>query len=148
MRRVAIVALCALALAPAVEAAPRPTGGTTLQIPQNQAVRLTLSQPAKSMVVANPEIADINVSDADSLIVIGKRVGATSLFVVDRNGRTILQRTVVVTRPADPSPQMTYFRGAKPQTFRCAPDCTPQKAEQDSPFSGLSSFFSGFSNDE
>ena len=148
MRRVAIAAMGALALAPAVEAAPRPAAGAALQIPQNQAVRLTLSQPAKSMVIANPDIADINVSDADSLIVIGKRVGATSLFVVDRNGRTILQRTVVVTRPADPSPQVTDFRGAKPQAYRCAPDCTPQKAEQDGPFSGLSSFFSAFGSED
>ncbi|WP_217496116.1 type II and III secretion system protein family protein [Brenneria rubrifaciens] len=49
-----------------------------------------------TVFVADPEIADVQSPAEGAVLVLGKRVGTTSLYVLDAAGKPLLQRTVVV----------------------------------------------------
>lgn len=58
---------------------------------------IKLSAPASSVVVADPEMADVQVISPSLLFVHGKKVGETSLFAVDNEDNTIYNATISVT---------------------------------------------------
>jgi len=119
MRRLKIAAVVALLFAlPALA----PAATSALMVHVDQGTRVSLSRPARDIVVANPGIADVTLLDAHNIVVLGKAVGSTSLLVVDAAGRTILDRQVVVST-ADAG-RMSFYRGAAAvQDFACSPGC-------------------------
>ena len=58
-----------------------------------------LSEPAKTVFVANPDIADVQVPTPTSFLVYGKKPGTTTVFAISESGATI-SYTVHVSRPA------------------------------------------------
>jgi len=87
----------------------------------DQATRVTLSRPARDVIVGNPGIADVNMLDARHLVVTGKSYGVTNLVVTGPSGRTILSRQIVVGAPA--AGQVTMHRGVDVAQYACAPRC-------------------------
>lgn len=57
---------------------------------------LRLQEPAGTVFVANPEVADVQVPDPNSVFVLGKRAGTTTLYVLGEDGHTLLQRQISV----------------------------------------------------
>jgi Flp pilus assembly secretin CpaC len=55
--------------------------GTRLYVGTDKAFILGLSEPARKVAVANPNIADVQVMNPNQLLVNGKAVGVTSLVV-------------------------------------------------------------------
>lgn len=49
-----------------------------------------------TVFVADPEIADVQSPAEGAVLVLGKRTGSTSLYVLGAQGKTLLQRTLVV----------------------------------------------------
>ncbi len=118
MRRLPLAALAfALALA-------GPALAESLQVRIDQAARLVLSSPARDVIVGNPAVADVTIIDGRSLIVTGKGYGVTNLIVVDRAGRTIVDRQVVVSGPE--GGQVSFYRGASVYNYSCSPRCERQ----------------------
>jgi Flp pilus assembly secretin CpaC len=114
MRRIALAVLAAsLFAAPAL--------AQSLTVRTDQAVRIALASPAKDVAVGNPAIADVTVMDERNILVLGKSFGTTNVVVLDRAGRMILDRTIIVTS-AD-SGQVTLYRGGKSSGFACSPRC-------------------------
>jgi len=128
MRRPIIAAVAALLFAlPALA----PAATSALMVNVDQGTRVSLSRPARDIVVANPGIADVTLLDAHNIVVLGKAVGSTSLLVVDAAGRTILDRQVVVST-ADAG-RMSLYRGAgSVQDFACSPSCAQVGAKSES----------------
>lgn len=121
-----VVALAAAAVAGSAMAAE------TLNVKLDQSARITLRQPIRDVVVGNPAVADVSMLDGNSLVVVGKTYGVTNLLIVDRAGRTIMDRDIVVTAPD--SGAVSLFRGAEQRTYSCAPRCermTPAGAGKD-----------------
>ncbi len=58
---------------------------------------IRLESPIVSVVVADPETADVQVVSPKLLFVRGKKVGETSLYAVSANDETVLDATVEVT---------------------------------------------------
>lgn len=92
MKRLLILLLFLL-LSPCVQAG---SATPTLNISVDHGVPLTLSAPATSVFIANPDIADVQVMSPTSIMIFGKRTGETTFMASDSNGRTLAQRTVVV----------------------------------------------------
>ena len=93
----AIIAIAALSLLiglmpKAIAAAPLPV--MSLHVGEGQLVRL--SQPADSVFVANPEIADVQISGPRAVLVFGVRTGRTTLYALRASGQTIVAREVWV----------------------------------------------------
>ncbi len=69
-------------------------GALTLAVGQGSLIQLT--QPAATVFVANPEIADIQIAGPQSIFVFGQSIGRTTLFALDDKGAPLLQRDVSV----------------------------------------------------
>jgi len=90
----------------------------------DQAQRVQLSGPAGSVIVGNPEIADVTVVDANTLYITGKGYGVTEVVAVDPIGRTVFQSQVVVTA-GDGAGRVRMWRGAQSTEMACAASCSP-----------------------
>jgi pilus assembly protein CpaC len=63
----------------------------------NKGTLVRLSQPASTVFVADPEIADIQMKTAGLVYIFGKKAGETALFAVDDRERVVLNTTLVVS---------------------------------------------------
>jgi hypothetical protein len=118
----------ALALAPAAALA------ASMGVPLDQSALVTLSAPARDVIVGNPAIADVSVSDQRHLIVTGKGPGVTNLLVTDAAGRTIFNRQIVVSGAS--ADRIALINGSTITRYACAPVCEPVGAAQGAPAGG------------
>jgi hypothetical protein len=108
----ALAALCSSASASAA-AAP---GGLTVALHESR--RIPLAGVASTVVVGDPNVADVAMSDTHSLILIGRGYGVTQLLVTDKAGHTLLQGQVSVVSPD--VGRVTVYRGLAYSEFTCA----------------------------
>ncbi|MDY6923212.1 MAG: pilus assembly protein N-terminal domain-containing protein [Pseudomonadota bacterium] len=117
-----LLALAGLALLAGPGLAIAQSGRISVEI--DQARRVQLSGPAGSVIVGNPEIADVTVVDANTLYITGKGYGVTEVVAVDQIGRTVFQSQVVVTA-GDGTGRVRVWRGAQATEMACAASCSP-----------------------
>ncbi|MDD5587455.1 MAG: type II and III secretion system protein family protein, partial [Alphaproteobacteria bacterium] len=97
-----LLALCAftfLAMPASVQAAApkaREATAAVLDVAVDKGVSLTLSAPAASVFIANPDVADVQIMSPTSIMVFGKKTGQTTLMATDNYGKTLLLRTIMV----------------------------------------------------
>jgi hypothetical protein len=110
-----------LALALGSAAVPAAALAASLGVPLDQAMIITLSAPAHDVVVGNPAIADVTVSDQRHLVVTGKTGGVTNLVVDDAAGHIIFSRQIVVG--ASSGDRVEIIHGPQIVSYACAPIC-------------------------
>lgn len=115
------------ALLPALAlAAVAPTAAlaqSTMNVEIDRSSRVQLAGAAASVIVGNPQIADVSVVDANTLFITGKGYGVTEVVAVDGVGRTLFQREVVVTGGSTGS--VRVWRGGQATEMACASSCAP-----------------------
>ena len=94
-----------------------------LSVEIDRSTRVQLGGAASSVLVGNPQIADVTVVDANTLFITGKGYGVTEVVAVDGIGRTLFQRQVVVTGGSTGS--VRVWRGAQATEMACASSCAP-----------------------
>jgi len=97
---------------------------SALSVAVDQAQRVQLRGPAASVIVGNPQIADVTVVDANTLFITGKGYGVTEVVAVDPVGRTVFQSQVVVTA-GNGVGAVRVWRGAQATEMACASSCSP-----------------------
>lgn len=102
-----------------------------LNVEIDQSARVQLAAPAGSVIVGNPQIADVTVVDARTLFITGRGYGVTEIVAVDGAGRTVFQSQVVVT--AGDSGRVRVWRGAQPTEMACAAACSPSIRSEAAP---------------
>ncbi|MFB7879693.1 pilus assembly protein N-terminal domain-containing protein [Brevundimonas diminuta] len=110
-----------LALATPAFAQERP-----LDVKLDQATQVRLRAPAGSVIVANPRIADVTVTDARTLFITGKSYGLTEIIAVDALGRPLFQRQVAVS-PGETG-SVRVWRGGEAVEIACGARCAPAAA--------------------
>lgn len=113
--------LAALALTAAAALLPAAALAQALTVTIDQAQRLTISRPAKDVIVGNPALVDVAILDEHHLLLTGKAYGVTNLVVTDPLGREILQRQMIVSAPEQN--RVTVYRGADASSYACAGKC-------------------------
>jgi len=121
--RLAACALCLTAFvlaAPAHAASSRLAAGTAadaptaalgpLDVAAGKGVLVRLNEDATSVFVADPAIADVHVPSPRAIFVLGKKAGATTLYVLGVNNKTLIQRSIVVARDMDALRSMVAAR--------------------------------------
>ena len=84
---------------------------------------MRLGRPASVVIVGSPEVADVSLDNPRLIFVFGRRVGETSLMILDENGDEIASFDVVVS--AEPERHVTVHRStASVGTLSCNPRCT------------------------
>ena len=112
-----------LTLAPLAAQARSGAENGALNVEIDRSARIQLRGAAASVIVANPQIADVSVVDANTLFIVGKGYGVTEVVAVDGVGRTLFQREVVVTGGSTGS--VRVWRGAQATEMACAASCAP-----------------------
>ncbi|WP_292057937.1 MULTISPECIES: pilus assembly protein N-terminal domain-containing protein [Brevundimonas] len=106
-----------------VLAAPAVAQERPLDVQIDQATRVQLRAPAGSVIVANPRIADVTVTDARTLFITGKSYGLTEIIAVDALGRPLFQRQVAVS-PGETG-SVRVWRGGEATEVACGTRCAP-----------------------
>ena len=71
--------------------------GDILALTLNSGKLVQLDQPATSVFVGNPELADVQIQSPTIIYVFGKGTGSTNLFALDSQGRVLLNSPVSIT---------------------------------------------------
>ena len=93
-----------------------------LVVPIDHSVRLAVAGEAASVVIGNPQVADVTVVNSHTLFVSGRGYGETDVVVLDHAGRTIYSGDVIVA--ASGSGRVSVYRGADRTDLACAPNCS------------------------
>lgn len=109
----------------AAAAAP-PALAQSIGVPIDQSLRVPLPAAAADVAVGNAAVADVTVVDERNLLVTGKGYGVTNVLALDRAGRTIFERTVVVSAPDEG--RVSVYRGAALQEYACHDRCEASAA--------------------
>jgi hypothetical protein len=114
--RIAQAAIALVALAPAAVA-------NDLVVKYDQSQLLRVPRAVTSIIIGNPSIADVTVQSPNLLVVTGRTFGITNVIALDSDRNVIQDQRVVVVR--DGTSQVSLYRGAKRETYNCAPHCNP-----------------------
>lgn len=75
-----------------------PLRPTTMKIGVDSSVPIMFARPAATVFIANPEVADVQVLSAKSVMVFGKKAGQTTLIITDDYGKKLAYRSIVITQ--------------------------------------------------
>ena len=121
-----------------VAMAPSAALAEALAVPIDQGMRVSLPPGTQSVLIGNPEVADVSVLDSHNAVIMGRAYGVTNLMVIDGRGRTLVDRQVVVS--AAEVNRVTAWRGpygppgsvgVHVENYACSPRCerTPMPGE-------------------
>ena len=82
-----------------------------------------IKEPASTVIIGNPFIADVSMHDHFTVVVTGKSYGSTNLVILDDKGEPIIDEVIIVRASEDKIVSVT--RNALRQTYTCAPNCDP-----------------------
>lgn len=94
-----------------------------LNVEIDRSARVQLRGAAASVIVGNPQIADVSMVDANTLFIVGKGYGVTEVVAVDGVGRTLFQREIIVSGGSTGS--VRVWRGAQATEMACGSSCAP-----------------------
>ena len=92
-----------------------------LSVARNGMVRVALPASAGSVIVANPNIADVNVVDSHTVYIVGRGYGSSDVTILDRAGKPIFDSEVMVT--AGQHSAVTVYKGSTPSVMVCSDVC-------------------------
>ena len=114
MRRI----LTAIAIA---AASTQAAAAEQLWLTMDQVRPYKLENPAKSIVVGNPAIADVTIQDNSNVLLFGKAPGLTNIYIFDETGEATQNLIVRVRTPS--ADMLTVHRGAARTTYNCTTNC-------------------------
>lgn len=116
-----VASVLAVTLSMAAGSAMAQSAAMNLAVDTSQ--RVSVRGAISSIIVANPQIADATVVDANTLFVTGKGYGSTQITAVDAIGRILFQNQIVVT--GGQAGAVRVWRGAQVTEMACATSCSP-----------------------
>lgn len=118
IRFLAFTAALAAGLAAGASASAAEAG---IEVAMYQAKIIKLTRAADTVVVGEPNIADVTVKDSTTIVLTGKGFGVTNLVILDPEGTPIVDEQVYVRRSVEQS--VRVYRRSQVQTLSCTPYC-------------------------
>ena len=103
-----------------------------MTIPLDQAQLLRLPNGVSTIVIGNPLIADATLQPGGLLVITGKGYGSTNLLALDRSGRVVLDKQLVVNK-SRANNVVVVQKGMETETYSCNPECAPRAKLGDTP---------------
>lgn len=121
---------CVIALAMALcsGAAGQGLADEGIKVVMNEAKVLKLAEPADTIIIGNPEIADASVQDSRTVILTGKGFGVTNIVIIGTDDKPLLDDRIIVSRNTDKT--LRIYRQANVTTLSCTPYCESAYANQ------------------
>lgn len=117
------MAFAALVVATVAFAGPTLAQSAPMNLGIDSSQRISLRGAVSSVIVNNPQIADVTVVDANTLVVQGKGYGRTEIMAVDAIGRTLFQNQIIVS--GGQAGSLRVWRGGQATEMACASTCSP-----------------------
>ncbi|WP_099866129.1 pilus assembly protein N-terminal domain-containing protein [Pararhizobium haloflavum] len=92
-----------------------------IRVMMDHARILKLDRSVSKVIIGNPEIADVTVSDPQTIVLTGRSFGATNLVIIDGAGNALVDERVVVSR--DNADTLRVYRNTDPTMLTCSPGC-------------------------
>jgi hypothetical protein len=122
---------------------------TNLVLYRDQAFEFQLPAQAVTVIIANPEIADIVTQGDLALVLIGKKNGRTNLLIRDA-AQTLIANVMIDVQP-DTSKEISIYQGVNRIEYICGSQCRKIAGDQEkagtSPISDVPPAASKFSVD-
>ncbi len=112
--------IAAAALVAALAAPASSFAGQALILESDQSQLVILPSLPGSVVIGNPTIADATV-EGTKLFLHGRAFGTTNIMVMDMSGNEMANFEVSIGRQTPNA--LALFRGAKRESYNCAPYC-------------------------
>lgn len=96
-------------------------GDTSVDVFVDRAKVFKIQQPADTVIVGNPVIADVTMHDRYTVVVTGKTAGSTNLIILDKDSKPIIDELINVG--PSPTDLVTVMRGTNRYTYACSPYC-------------------------
>ncbi len=129
MRRLTLAFCACLSLGGT--AAVAQTRAAPLSVGAGQATQLSLATPVRDIVVGDPTVADVSIINDRTLVVLGKKAGATTLLAFDVRGQALADRQIVVSDIPDQA--IVVQRGVIASTYACGDRCSKLGGGGDAP---------------
>ncbi|SHL36734.1 Pilus formation protein N terminal region [Roseibium suaedae] len=97
--------------------------GEGVHVVMDHAKVFRIDEPAASVIVGNPLIADVVMQDRNTVVVTGKLYGNTNLIILDAKNEPIIDEVVTVSGAAANTVVVT--RKTEQDTYSCSPQCDP-----------------------
>ncbi|KZL21983.1 hypothetical protein PsAD2_00008 [Pseudovibrio axinellae] len=104
--------ICAVVSAPA---------RADVEVITDQAKVFRLDEPAETIILGNPSIADVTVHDRLTIVITGKSYGRTNLVIFNDASELVVEETITVT--ADMADYVAVQRNNSRFSYSCNPDC-------------------------
>jgi Flp pilus assembly secretin CpaC len=120
---VAIVAILAATGSALFVAAPA-RAAETIDVQIDNARLMAVPERTATIVIGNPTIADVSLQGGGVLVVTGKSFGSTNFLALDRAGKVLAERQLVVS--ATSGDIVSVYYGVQRATLNCNPQCQPR----------------------
>ena len=84
---------------------------------------ISFDQPARTIIIGNPAIADGTLSDEYNLVLTGKATGVTNMIILGDMGQEVANLSINVI--SNNGQLTTVHHGASQRTYSCAGSCRP-----------------------
>ncbi|WP_319772501.1 pilus assembly protein N-terminal domain-containing protein [Breoghania sp.] len=117
-----VTGIAASALCAALSCAPTYAEGV-VKVVTDRAKVFRIDEPADTIIIGNPAIADATMHDRTTLVITGKAYGTTNLVILNKAGNPIIDEVIAVEPPG--GSVVTLMRAKETYSYDCTPACKP-----------------------
>jgi len=118
-RQLAMLA-CGAALA-AMVSFPAQATEDVIRVFMDHARILKLDRAVSKVIIGNANVADVAVSDPQTIVLTGKSYGTTNLVILDQAGDAIVDERILVS--VDEANTLRVFKQTARSVYSCSPAC-------------------------
>jgi len=118
-RRLATMA-CGAALV-VMASLPAQAAEDVIRVFMDHARILKLDRSVNKVIIGNANVADVTVSDPQTIVLTGKSYGTTNLVILDQAGDAIVDERILVS--VDEANTLRVFKQTSRSVYSCSPAC-------------------------
>ncbi|MBC7281736.1 MAG: pilus assembly protein N-terminal domain-containing protein [Hoeflea sp.] len=120
VRRRFMLVACGLALA-ALSSTQVQATEDVIRVFMDHARILKLDRMVSKVIIGNSDVADVTVSDPQTIVLTGKSYGTTNLVILDQAGDAIVDERILVS--VDEANTLRVFKQTSRSVYSCSPSC-------------------------
>ena len=129
IKRFSVLTFVLLSIAPL---AAQGRGSSQFEVRLDHASLIRLPPNTATIVLGNPQVADITPQPNGTYVVTGRAYGSTNLIAQNEQGEAVATFVLRVLPNFDPG-QLTVQRGMATELLNCLPRCMPAEAAAPQP---------------
>lgn len=113
-------AVCGVALV-AMSSLPAQATEDVIRVFMDHARIIKLDRNVSKVIIGNANVADVTVSDPQTIVLTGKSYGTTNLVILDQSGDAIVDERILVS--VDEANTLRVFKQTARSVYSCSPAC-------------------------